>query len=271
MRRLWKREYWAFVLRWIWWLYFWALSVAIACAIASATSPRPEGTTLDILAFIGGMGSIGMAIIALVFSRHNRPRSKSIFKKNVEVILSASIEYQNEAKYIAGDSDVGQTSFDKLDSAARTILCKDLPADLATIYGLKTDIRYIATRQGSLVIFFGVMLTTYGLITNYKAFSESIDLIRKHAKRLLQPLQRQLHTPPLHVHVEEEHSGLPAAARRKGLEEMNGGRVLFRKPIHRMDKYSMTHAFVWYLIVTNFILFIALGALVTALLVRLYF
>jgi hypothetical protein len=205
----------------------------------------------------------------------------AMFRRNQEVIFSAQIEYNDEEKgHISKDSRSNEISFEKLDSEARKIICQELPSDLDKIYGIKADIRYIDSREGSLIIFFGAMITTYGLIANYKDFFESIRLIKEHGQRLLKTLERRLHIPPLSIYIKNEYPELPHpdsmrySLRLKHLFHMfppDIAEMILEKRAYDIDNYSKRDGFFWYLIFMNIILIITLGALVAAAVIKVYF
>jgi hypothetical protein len=208
-----------------------------------------------------------------------------MLRRKREVIFSANIEYvhyQNQKeRYISQDSRVGDNiSFERLDSEVRNVLCHELPAELDKIYGIKADIRYISSRQGSLIVFFGAMVTTYGIIANYKDFFESVRLIEKDAERLLRLLARKLGID-VSIDVDREYP--------EDLPNPNNMDFGFRlkHPFHRFPpdiaemvletgaygtyNHSKRDGFFWYLVIMNAILLVALGALVAAAVIKVYF
>ena len=204
-----------------------------------------------------------------------------MLRRKREVIFSATIEYKDDEKrHISRNSHGDETSFEKLDSEARKILCQELPSDLDKIYGIKADIRYIDSREGSLIVFFGAMITTYGLIANYKDFFESVRLIKEHGSRLLRTLERRLHIPDLSIYVKDEYPELPHPdsmryhSRLKHLFHMfppDIAEMILETGVYGTNNHSKRDGFFWYLVIMNVILLIALCALVAAAVIKVYF
>ncbi|MCE5252496.1 hypothetical protein LLG96_20025, partial [bacterium] len=72
-----------------------------------------------------------------------------------------------------------------LEDVVKDVISSRLPSDMAHIYGLTVKTRVITTRFGSLTVFFGVLLSGFTFIANYKSFFDSVQLIRAHLTLLL--------------------------------------------------------------------------------------
>lgn len=204
-----------------------------------------------------------------------------MLRRKREIIFSATIEYvDEEERYISRKSRIGDLSFEELGFKVENILCHELPAELETIYGIKTEIRYIGSREGSLIVFFGAIITTYGIIANYKDFFESVNLIEKDAERLLKLLARKLGID-VSISVDREYpKNLPNPA------DWRYG-VRFKRLFHKfppdiaemileegendINIKSKRDGFFWYLVIMNVILFAVLGTLVAAAVLQVYF
>lgn len=206
-----------------------------------------------------------------------------MLRRKREVIFSATIEYQHyqnvEPRYISKKSHDSNISFEKLESEVRNVLCNELPNELKTIYGIEADIRYIASREGSLIVFFGAIITTYGIIANYKDFFESVKLIKNDAHRLLTVLARKLNLD-LNIYIDDKYPDMPNPdnmryhLRSKELFHMlppDIAEMILEKGGYDINNYPKRDGFFWYLIIMNVILLIGLGALVAAAVIKVYF
>jgi len=179
-----------------------------------------------------------------------------------EIVFTATIEYHqyNDVKRnIRKDKNMDGITYEKLEKETRRVLCEDLPADLEKIYGVKANIRHIESREGSLTVFFAALISTYGFIANYKDFLESVQLIKKHAKRLLVSLVGRLNED-MRVDVDIDYPECPHPdSIRHGMKN----RILLSKyPPEFIDEMLETEcinersrprrdSFFWYLIISN--------------------
>ncbi|MFH1688599.1 MAG: hypothetical protein ABIE70_13905 [bacterium] len=98
-----------------------------------------------------------------------------------EVVFQATIARLQEGKYEESTNwDYGEE-----ESIVLEALNHELPHDLRELFGLEVNVRIKGTREGSLVVFFSVIISTYVLISRYKNFHESVKLIRDQANRIL--------------------------------------------------------------------------------------
>ncbi len=175
---------------------------------------------------------------------------------------------------------VGERPVRELVADIGNVITERLPVDLANIFGLHVKTRIVQTRYGSVTVFFGVLLSGFTLIANYKGFYDSIQLIRKHCELLLEGLIRSKYDGELHSNVNVDHPKLDDP------REMRFPRRLR----HWLDHYppeiaeamwefgsfgsanrGRRDAFFWFLLVLNIILLVALGIIVYGAVVKTYF
>lgn len=146
---------------------------------------------------------------------------------------------------------------DKIDHTATSALLQELPGELENIYGLKVSIKVNHVRKGSLVIFFTVILTAYSIISSYKGFYESIELIKKQSADLLEMRLQEL-DPSLIVEVttvnpnHNEH-GLTA-----------------KRPFNVVSKIVANNCFFYFLLILSIVEFIAIAWMVHFAIIRTY-
>ena len=113
-------------------------------------------------------------------------RNQAIFKAKVDyphhirkdgVRLSASASNPN--------LDVKLPSYRRVQEIASRVILQELPNEISEIYDIKIKTKIVAEREGSFVVYFGVVLTAYTLIGGYSSFFSSLELIREHTNTLL--------------------------------------------------------------------------------------
>jgi hypothetical protein len=97
-----------------------------------------------------------------------------------EVIFEARIEYRTSERRITENSKIQH-----IEESVKQTLIVDLPKDLDLLFGVKAKIHIRGTRYGSLSVFFGAILAAYGILSAYKDFWDSVELIRQQAEDLL--------------------------------------------------------------------------------------
>lgn len=203
-----------------------------------------------------------------------------ILKKKREVIFSATIEFTDGQKHIGQNSYISEVSFEKLDYETREVLCKTLPSDLKKIYGVEVNIRHIESREGSLIVFFGAIVTIYGIIANYKKFVDSVHLIKIHAHWLLEQLMKKLNVTGVYTRIKDEY---PNLLHYDNIEyDLLLRHLYYRFPpdiaekivemgLYSKNSCSRRDGFFWYLFIMNIILFIVLCLLIGKAVLRVYF
>jgi len=204
-----------------------------------------------------------------------------------EVILAARIEYsqtQEQQGMSIHDSRSSRSSNEKmglpdLQREVERVIEDRLPADLEKLYGIKAEIRIHGCRYGSLSVFFGALLTGFGLIASYKDFYDSIHLLREHAELLLEELlgDRYSHHS-FDVEVKIKHPRLPDpydfySPRRywKMLgPELTESLWAFGAASPAAER-PRRDAFFWFLLILCVVLMAALGVLAYAAIIKTYF
>jgi hypothetical protein len=82
----------------------------------------------------------------------------------------------------------GQKDFE---SAVRSLLVTQLPQDMREIFGIEISVEIKAVRQGSLVVFFGVVIAGIGALSRYKNLYDSVELVRRQADQALCSLKKR--------------------------------------------------------------------------------
>lgn len=211
--------------------------------------------------------------------------SRQLLPKRPEIILSATIEYEQTGKqsgmYLGEDGHEMNISSKHLEADCKRVIENQLPEDLENLFGIEAEIQVRGSRYGSLIVFFSVMLSGYTLIASYKDFYDSIQLIREHCAVLLNKLlrDRYSHHSFRDVVVKTRHPALldphelywPSRLwKRFGIHpsEMPLGPLAESSPLH---EHPRRDGFFWFLLVLCVLLLAALGVLVYAAIVQTYF
>ena len=144
----------------------------------------------------------------LIFSAHIDFDARNY--KDVHLSKRKPTQYltKNNNILVAGDSD-----WDKVLNLAKMViehgLARELilPPEFANIRGARVESEYITDHEGSLIILFGIVLTSYEIIYNYKAFYESYDLIRSQCQSVLNKVFEKQLPASFDVSVTYEGSG----------------------------------------------------------------
>lgn len=108
-----------------------------------------------------------------------------------KIVFSAEIENKYD-KTSKGDylrfsrSQKEENLASRVEKIARNVISDQLPSDLRKIFDLKVQSQIIAVREGSVLLFFEILLGAYNIIGGYKGFYEGVELIKTHCKRLLE-------------------------------------------------------------------------------------
>jgi len=161
---------------------------------------------------------------------------------------------------------------ERLEPDLRSLVEVEIPRDMSEIYGLTVRTRVLAVREGSIVAFFGVVLSGVAVLSSYADFFDSIHLIRKHAEMLLRRLVDYKYSRSWKVDVTIEYPKLrdpsdflPWRRFRKRLRATTDD---WAEPIVARTRRD---GFFWYLLLLNVLLLAAVGWLVSAAVLRTYF
>jgi hypothetical protein len=101
-------------------------------------------------------------------------------RKN-EIIFQARIDYSGSATMRIGDKENPE-----IEQRVSRALTHDLPHDLETIFDVNIDVQIKGTREGSLIVFFGVLIAGVSALSRYKNLYDSVVLIQNQAPRVIQ-------------------------------------------------------------------------------------
>jgi hypothetical protein len=113
----------------------------------------------------------------------------------MHAILSAKIDYpyklQCEGRHLSKEI-INHKDWDCWDQVEKTVyyvIMKELPDHLKECSNLLIETEIVGFRQGSLLVYFGIILLNsyriYETISKYKSFIESVELIKNQCKYLL--------------------------------------------------------------------------------------
>ncbi len=210
--------------------------------------------------------------------------SRRLLPKRPEVILSATIEYEQTGKqsgmYLGEDSHELNISSKDLEAECKRVIEKRLPEDLEDLFGIEAEIRVRGSRYGSLIVFFSVLLSGYTLIASYRGFYDSIRLIKEHCAVLLNKLLRDRypHHSFKNVVVKTQHPSLPNPQELYWPSRLWKGLGIHPSEMPWLLGESSPprgqprrDGFFWFLLVLCVLLLTALGVLVYAAVVSTYF
>lgn len=203
-----------------------------------------------------------------------------------EAVFSARVEYgyeeRNQGKRLGpGRPSNSERPIERLEQDLRAIVDSELPNDMSSIFGVPITTRVIAVREGSIVVFFGVVLSAVGVFSSYSDFFESVHLVRKHAAMLVERLVRNKYNGSWDVQVSIEHPRLPDPGdmgpwrRLRGMfgpEADEFARLAaWISPSGSRSREGQRDGFFWYLLFSNLLLLAALAWLLSAAVMKTYF
>jgi hypothetical protein len=199
-----------------------------------------------------------------------------------EVILEAHIDFEWDRRQkgdtITQSSHIGEHSVSELVEDVKRIAQDYLRNDMASVFGMHIETRVVATRFGSVSVFSGVVLSGFVLISRYKNFYDSIQLIEHHSERLLRSMVREEYGRHLEVGVNVAHSRLddPRAMRfprglRKHFPPEIAEEFLFEMGELYSPRRGSRDGFFWFLLVFCVVLLGIVGWLVRAAVLKAYF
>lgn len=202
-------------------------------------------------------------------------------RRRPEVVFSATIDYNYEKRNKGFRLRPSRSSNDIEGSSEereiRRVLTDRLPSELEEVYGFEVKTRIIAVRGGSLVVFFGAVVSALGVFSSYADFFESIALIKKHARLLLSHTLEERFGEAYDVGVDVEYPRIPDP---DDLSPWRRARKMFGPEFYDLlgatawttaGRPPRRDGFFWFLLATTIILLLLLGALVAAAVLRTYF
>jgi hypothetical protein len=118
------------------------------------------------------------------WSRRLRPRRNVVFSLEVDYSSMQKELGRSFSLHGRGDDSAGS----KLEADLRNIIERELPRELSALFDIDVETKVLETKYTSLTIFFGALIATYPLISNYHDFIESVHLIKKHCALLVEAL-----------------------------------------------------------------------------------
>ena len=97
-----------------------------------------------------------------------------------EVIFEVKVDYVQQDRQHQADIENR-----RVDEIVIRTLTVELPQELEHLFGVSAEINIKGTRSGSIIVFFAVVVTAYGVLSGYKGLVESVELIRDHARDLI--------------------------------------------------------------------------------------
>lgn len=202
--------------------------------------------------------------------------------KPKEVIFLATIDYDYGRRTKDMHLGRGQNSefpFEKLEQELRSLIASELPSDLRRIFGLDVDTRVIEVQSGSVLVFFGAVITALGVFSGYADFFESIQVVKRHSKLLIERVLRNRYGGEFDVEVVQQYPSLPDPSDRypwRRLRKMFGPEAdeileLSAWARRRAGQGTRRDAFFWFLLIFNVLLLATIGGLVGGAVVRTYF
>lgn len=203
-----------------------------------------------------------------------------------EIIMSAKIDYNFNARQqghtITPKTNLNSDFHISLEDEIKDVISSRLPSDMAQIYGLTIKTRMITTRYSSITVFFGVLLSGFTLIANYKGFYDSIQLIREHLKLLLAGRLHEKSGEDFDITVSIEQpqldnpreSHFPIDLRRFSKHmhfDPEFAEVLGLWQLTALQRHKRRDAFFWFLLIFCILLIAILGLLVFAAVKKTYF
>lgn len=158
---------------------------------------------------------------------------------------------------ISRDRDPIRDNRGMIEEIAKKVITDELPYEMKKIYDISFRAEIIEIREGSIEIFFVVIYEGYKIISNYKSFVESTNLIKKHCLNLLNgALKRDFGDNIFYSEVEVE-----TPVETSIINEPNAS------DLYQLDRRN------WclYLVVINILLLVFIGILVYKAVSKVYF
>jgi hypothetical protein len=137
----------------------------------------------------------------------------------------------------------------------------------------------IDLREGSVLVFFSAAITAIGLFSNYADFFESVSLVKKHCKLLLEQVMRVRYGSEFDISVNEQYPSLPDP---EDLIPWSRMRKMFGPATRELMRIApwfqssdlgsaKRDGFFWFLLIMNIVLLGIVSALVGGAVLRTYF
>jgi hypothetical protein len=202
--------------------------------------------------------------------------------KRREIVFLASVDYGYERRNKGmrmGRPENSDFPYDRLEQELHTVIVSELPSDLRRIYGLNVESRVIEFQSGSVLVFFGAMISAVGFLSGYADFYESVNLIKQHTQLLIERLMRQRYGNDFDVSVVAKYPSLPDPEERfpgRRLRKMLGSEADEFLPVSAWVQGSpgqgpRRDGFFWFLLILNILLLGTVAILVWGAVVRTYF
>jgi hypothetical protein len=238
--------------------------------VTAALSNRAICPLVKTLSYEGNVGRFRDSAIQ-DFDYREKEQAMSIRGRQMpwrrrEIIFEATIEYEydhsTQRKLLLESSD---DQYRQIQEVVTQTLTTDLPKDLQIAFGMRVEINIKAVQSGSLIVIFGAILSTYEILSSFKDFSDSIQLIREEANKLIRVAVRKFGSFDTNVlvrypKIKDDHDMMRRM--RMDIEFQNAWRELYR---------SRYDGFFYFLLVLCVIQFLIIALLVYGAVIRTYF
>jgi hypothetical protein len=108
----------------------------------------------------------------------------------MHVILNAEIDYPYEwrrgGRHLSKEINSSNEKYgwDLVEKTVCRVIKKELPENIEKIFSISIETEIVGIRRGSFIILFGIIFSSYSIISNYANFFESVELIKKQCKLL---------------------------------------------------------------------------------------
>jgi hypothetical protein len=204
----------------------------------------------------------------------------SLLVRRKRVTLSARIELNSDrtrhGEFLRRGQYKENFSFEKVESTARDVITKELPFDMVELFGLNVKTKVVGVRDGSVILFFEVLLAGYGIVSDYSGFFDSIELIKSQCERLLFSRLKTEFAEDFEIDMETVYPPLQQPAEREF------GRWMRDWPHHMMkyrhgDEFPSTFVdkqrdgLFWFFLIFSIVLLVIIGFLVYGAVIKTYF
>jgi hypothetical protein len=164
----------------------------------------------------------------------------------------------------------------KVESVARDVITNELPTDMIELFGVNVKTKVVGVRDGSLLLFFEVVLAGFNIISDYSGFFDSIELIKSQCRRLLSMRLKDQFNEDFEIGVQTVYPSVPEPMHKE-----------FRRWMDRWRHFPMEFypemglppvlggrergGLFYFLVVSNIVLLLIIGILVYAAVLKTYF
>jgi hypothetical protein len=100
-------------------------------------------------------------------------------RRKHEIIFEAEIDF-SDRRQPRMRGELGE-----MEDLVRKALSEKLPSEMNDLFGITIDVQIKGAREGSLIVFFGIVFAGVGALSRYKSLYESIELIRRQSERVI--------------------------------------------------------------------------------------